>query len=133
MTAKANRQRIAMALKAGDYSAKELAQTLHMGNTTAWRWLQFMVADGEAFVCATRLAPHGGPPISIYRAGKKRKGFVVDAQKASTELERTKRYRAKLKETGDWDDVVARQRAYYWRKKQVGRDPMTAAFFGGAA
>ena len=132
MVKKSNRRRIEDALAQGDRSAGQLAAELHMGNTTAWRWLQAMVADGQAYVCATRLAPHGGPPIAIYRAGKKRKGFVVDVQKASTDQERTKRYRARLKENGDWDDLLVKQREYYWRKRQVARDPLTAAFFGGA-
>lgn len=130
---KANRRRIEEALQQSDRSAGQLAKDLHMGTTTAWRWVQAMVADGDAFVCATRLAPHGGPPIAIYRAGKKPQGFVVDAYVPSTELERTRRYREKQRETGDWDDVLARQRAYYWRTRKVARDPLTAAFFGASA
>lgn len=133
MTAKANRQRIAMALKAGDYSAKELAKTLHMGNTTAWRWLQFMVADGEAFVCEKIIDPKGGPHTCIYRSGSMPNGFVVKVQPVKDKMEIINKYRAKLKMTGDWDDVRARQRSYYWRSKPAARDPMTAAFFGGAA
>lgn len=130
---KPNRRRIEEALQQSDRSAGELAADLHMGNTTAWRWLQVMVDEGEAFVCATKLAPHGGPPIAIYRAGKKPEGFVVKVQKAKTQMQIVGKYRKKLRETGDWDDVLARQRAYYWRNRRATRDPLTAAFFGGAA
>jgi predicted ArsR family transcriptional regulator len=133
MNQKANRQRIAEALKKADHSAGQLAKSLHMGNTTAWRWLQLLVADEEAFVCEMISAPHGGPPIAIYRTGSKPEGFVVKRQARKTQMEIVRKYRAKLRMTGDWDDVVARQRAYYWRKKQIGRDPLTAAFFGSAA
>lgn len=129
---KPNHRRIMQALQQGDATAGQLAANLHMGNTTAWRWLQKMVADGDAFVCATELAPHGGPAIAVYRAGKKPSGFVVAAQKVSTPLERTRKYRKKLRATGDWADVLAQQRDYYWRKRQVVRDPLTAALFGGA-
>lgn len=133
MTAKANRHRIAMALKTGDYSTKELAKTLHMGNTTAWRWLQFMVADGEAFICEKKVDPKGGPYICIHRLGSMPAGFQVKVQPLKEKMEIINKYRAKLKKTGDWDDVRARQRSYYWRAKPAARDPMTAAFFGGAA
>ena len=129
---KPNRRRIEEALQQGDATAGQLAADLHIGNTTAWRWLQVLVAEGEAFVCATKLAPNGGPPIAIYRAGKKPEGFVIQAQKAKTRLQIVKKYRKKLRETGDWEDVKARQRAYYWRTRQVARDPLTAALFGSA-
>lgn len=133
MTAKANRLRIAKALKLGDRSAGQIAADLHMGNTTAWRWLQMMVSDGEAFVCSTVYPPNGGPRIAIYRHGKMPEGFEVQHQPRKTKMEIVNNYRARLRATGDWDDVRARQRSYYWRSKPVARDAMTAAFFGGAA
>jgi len=129
---KPNHLRIMQALKHGDATAGQLAAALSMGNTTAWRWLQVMVADGDAFVCGTKLAPHGGPAIAVYRAGKKPDGFVIHAQKPKTRMQIVKKYRKKLRETGDWEDVKARQRAYYWRTREVTRDPLTAAFFGSA-
>lgn len=128
-----NRHRIEQALLMGDKSAGQLAAELHMGNVTAWRWLQALVADGQAHVCATRLSPEGGTPISLYRAGKKPHRFVIDTHVPQTQMQIVNRYRKKLRETGDWDDVLVRQRAYYWRTKPVARDRMTAALFGRAA
>lgn len=128
-----NRRRIEQALLTGDKSTGQLAAELHMGNTTAWRWLQAMVADGQAHVCAMVNPETGGPQIAVYRRGAAPEGFKVLVQPIKTQVQLTNKYRKKLRETGDWDDVLVKQRAYYWRTKPPSRDRMTAALFGRAA
>lgn len=77
--------------------------------------------------------PHGGPLISVYHPGPAPAGHIIKMPKLSTQAGRVKRYRRKLKQTGEWQDLLAKSRAYYWKKKKPQREPLMAALFGGPA
>ena len=47
-----NRVRVLCALRSGDKSVAQLKQELHIGNTSAWRWLQELVEANEVHVRA---------------------------------------------------------------------------------
>ena len=133
MTQQRNRHRILAHLQDGDQSVAQVAAALELSNTTAWRWLNALVADGQAYVRATAIAPHGGPALAVYRAGRVNANYQVREQQPKTALQITQAYRERLRASGDWEDTLAKQRAYYWRHKPAVRDPMTAAFFGAAS
>jgi DNA-binding transcriptional ArsR family regulator len=52
---------------------------------------------------------------------------------ASTNMERCRAYRDRMRKSGDWEDTKARRRASHWANKAPARDPLTAALFGVAA
>lgn len=132
MSRQTNRARILAHIEAGDQSVAQVSAALSMANTTAWRWLRILRAEGAIHVCAINNTSNGGQAMVIYRAGMAPAMFEPPAQPKQTEAQRSTSYRKRMRDTGDWADVLARQRVYYWRHKPAARDPLTAAFFGAA-
>lgn len=130
---KPNRMRVEHALRSGDKSVAQLVELLHMGNTTAWRWAKDLVDANEAHVCKMINPETGGPQIAIYRIGPKPAGFKPRVQATKTQSELSRAYRKRLRESGDWQDRLAKMRGDYWANKPVRRDPLTAALFGVSA
>lgn len=128
-----NRMRVLCALRSGDKSVAQLKQELHIGNTTAWRWLQELVDANEAHVRAMVNPETGGPKIAIYRAGPKPSNLKVRVQRIKTQSELSREYRKRLRESGEWEDRLAKMRGDYWTGRPIARDPLTAAFFGAHA
>lgn len=123
--------KIEEALAAGPRTCMQLAEELGIGNTTAWRWLQVLVETHKAYVDRKVVHPNGGPLAAVYVAGRKPVGHRVKETKILDDVGRTRRYRKKMRESGDWQDTLARRRSDYWKNKPVQRDPLTAALFGG--
>lgn len=111
-------------------SILEIKAATGLGLTTVWRWVNDLVASNEAHIHKLGVDPTGGPLFAIYHSGRKPNRLVVARPKLTTPMDRTNRYRKKLRQTGDWEDVKAKSRAAYWRKKKPQRDPLTAALFG---
>ena len=95
--------------------------------------MQDIVFRKEAHVCRYKVPPHGGPLIAVYRHGPAPEGFVPTRPRIKNQVQRTRANRRAKRTSGEWDDVLARRRATYWKNKPVQRDALTAALFGGAA
>jgi len=122
-----NRAKVLAALPG---SNADVRQRTGLGLATTHRWLQDLLTAGEIHVHHMEVNPHGGPLIHIYHPGPAPAKHRIKKPKLTTEADRVKRYRRKLKQTGEWEDFLAKSRAYYWSKKKPQRDPLTAAFYG---
>lgn len=127
-----NRTLILEALATGDKSQAELIVELGLSAATVCRWLEDLVASKEAHIRRYWQHPHGGPATAIYRKGPKPKGWKVQRPAAIPQVLRTRRSRKRMRASGEWEDVLANNRAKYWSKKAVKRDALTAALFGAA-
>ena len=128
-----NRQRILTALSAGDKTHAQLMAELSLSVATVWRWLERLMADDEVHIRKFISNKHGGPYPALYRVGPKPPALRVRKPERSSNKRATDAYRRRLKASGEWEDMLARQRGYYWKKKMekgIKRDPLTAAFFG---
>lgn len=123
--------KIEEALATGPRTCMQLTEELGIANVTAWRWLQVLVETHKAYVDRKVVHPNGGPLVAVYVAGRKPVGHRVKEPKILDDIGRTRRYRKKMRESGDWQDTLARRRADYWKNKPAQRDPLTAALFGG--
>lgn len=95
------------------------------------RWLTFLRACSQAHIGGWTVSEkYRGIPMAIYHPGPG--ADVVCTIKRMTQRDRDRRSRAVRRLTGEWEDVLLRQRARYWRDKAPRRDPLTAAFFGAA-
>lgn len=101
-----------------------------LGLATVSRWLNHLLDAGEIHLHHKLVSPHGGPLISVFYPGPAPAGFVPRLPKLPTDAERSAKQRARMRKTGDWEDVKARRRALYYANKKPKRDPLTAALFG---
>lgn len=124
---RANRDRVLAALPG---SNADVRLRTGLGIATVHRWLQDLLEAGEIHVHRMSVNPHGGPLISVFHAGPAPAGHKIKMPRLTTDADRVKRYRRKLKQTGEWEDLLVKSREYYWRKKKPQRDPLTAALFG---
>ena len=127
---RANRDKILAALRNGDKCQSDLIAELGIGLATVSRWMEDILARKEAHVRRYKVLPNGGPVISVYRFGPAPAGFRAKRPKIKTDAERTRKSRAAMRRNGEWQDVLARRRADYWKKKAVKRDALTTALFG---
>lgn len=127
-----NRVRIEAALALGPRTYPGLAAELGLGLTTAWRWLQILVKDQVAYVDRKIIPETGGPPTALYVWGPKPHKHKVKPAKILGPVARKRKHRKNMRESGEWEDVLAKQRAKYWAEKTAKRDPLSAAFFGRA-
>ena len=128
-----NRQRILEALSSGAKTQAQLTEDLSLSVATVWRWLERLMADDEVHIRKYISNKHGGPYPALYRKGPKPDWLRPTKPVANTNKRATDAYRRRLKASGEWEDMLARQRGYYWKKKMekgIKRDPLTAAFFG---
>lgn len=126
-TKRHNRQRV---LEAMPGTQAQIIERTGLGLATVSRWVADLRAARQARITGWQPTPNGGPLAAIYGPGRGR-----DRQKPSSPQPalRVRRYRARLRASGDWADTQARQRARYWASKPPRRDPLVAAFFGAAA
>jgi hypothetical protein len=122
--------KIEEALATGPRTCMQLVEELGIANVTAWRWLQVLVETHKAYVDRKVVHPNGGPLVAVYVAGRRPVGHKVKEPKILDDIGRTRRYRKKMRESGDWQDTLARRRADYWKNKPAQRDLLTAALFG---
>lgn len=127
-----NRTAILDALEAGDKSQAELVVELGLSAATVCRWMEDLVACKEAHINRYWQHPHGGPATAIYRKGPQPPGVVAKRPATVPPVLRSRRARKRMRANGDWEDVLAKNRAKYWSKKAVKRDALTAALFGAA-
>jgi len=95
------------------------------------RWLAYLRDNRQAHIGDWKRSEKcPGISVAIYHPGP---GADVRCRlKRSTQKDRDRRSRETRRKNGDWDDVLARRRAAYWRDKAPRRDPLTAALFGAA-
>lgn len=125
-----NRIRIEAALALGPRTSPDLAAELGLGAVTVWRWLQVLIEDQMAYVDRKIIPELGGPPTALYRWGRKPDKHKIKPAKILGPIARKRKHRKKLRESGEWEDVLAQQRAKYWAERPVKRDPLSTAFFG---
>lgn len=95
------------------------------------RWLTYLRACSDAHIGGWTRSPNcPGIIMAVYHPGPG--ADVVCKLKRMTQRDRDRRSRAVRRKTGEWADVLQRQRARYWRDKPTRRDPLTAALFGRA-
>lgn len=98
-----------------------------LGRATIYRWAARLHAGGEIHISGWRRSVKGSP-VPIYAAGA-----GDDARcriKPFTEAQKSRRYRGRLKESGEWDAVCSLRRARARAASGV-RDPLLAGLFGG--
>lgn len=120
----------AVVLAALPGTQREIADRTGLGLATVWRWLEGLYAAREAFIGAWVLPPHGGPVTGVWQAGNQR--HVRCTIKIRTNKRRTADNRRRLRESGEWEDVLAKRRAQYHANKAPRRDRITVALFGAA-
>ncbi len=121
----------ALVLAAMPGTSTELMDKTGLSRTTVWRWSNDLHAAGECHISAWTRVEGGGPFMPTYSPGpgKDVRCFL----KAYTEMQKSRRFRARARRDGRWEDIQARQRAKYWADKAQ-PDPLVALFFGmGAA
>ena len=111
-------------------SSADIRAKTGLGLATVSRWLSDLLNAGEIHLHHKEVSPHGGPLISVFHPGPAPAGFKPKIPKMLTDRERGARYRKKMRQNGDWEDVKAKRRATYHANKKPKRDPLTAAFFG---
>lgn len=123
----ANRQRV---LDAMPGTQAQIIERTGLGLATVSRWVADLREHRQARIIRWVPTPNGGPLAAVHAPGRGR-----DAPKPSAPppAQRVRRYRARLRATGEWADRQARERARYWASKPPRRDPLVAAFFGAAA
>lgn len=95
------------------------------------RWLTYLRDCGEAHIGGWHRNPDYRAVVqAIYHPGPG--ADVVCNIRTMTQKERDRLSRKNRRKSGDWADVLQRQRARYWRDKAPRRDPLTAALFGRA-
>jgi len=122
-----------MVLSALPGSNADVRERTGLGLATVHRWLEDLLLSKEIHLHHKELSPHGGPLISVFYPGPAPAGFRPKVPKMPTDRERSARYRKRLRQSGEWEDVKARRRATYHANKKPKRDPLTAAFFGVTA
>lgn len=125
-----NEARVLAAIATRDISRDEIAAELGIGMATAWRWVQSLEETHQIHVCERKVHPNGGPLINIYRIGRRPPKFRIKQPKILSDSERVARYRAQLKQSTGWDDMLERQRNAYWRCKPIAppKDPLFSLF-----
>lgn len=99
-----------------------------ISKVAVWRWIKSLHEAGEAHIAGWRRVDGGGPFQAVYAPGE---GCDVPLSlKPFTRNENTRRFRARARKSGHWEDVKRRNRAKYWISKPAKRDPMVAALFG---
>lgn len=106
-----------------------ISESTGLAVPTVWRWVQDMAKSGEVHIGGWYCPPGGGPLAGVYHAGP---GVTAKMPRLSTTRERSRKYRRRMRASGDWEDVKARERSKYHAARPVRRDPLTAAFFGPA-
>ena len=122
-----NRARVLAALPG---SNADVRMRTGLGIATTHRWLQDLLGAGEIHVHHMDVNPHGGPLVSVFHAGPAPAGHEIKTPKLTTQVDRARRYRRKLKQTGEWEELLRKGREYYWLKKKPRRDTLTSALFG---
>lgn len=87
-------------------------------------------AKGLAHVWKIAFGPRGGMPQKVYRTGPAPAKFQPKVQRKLESKERNRRYRRKLMASGEWEDVLVKERNRRWSKAPARRDKLTTAFFG---
>lgn len=124
-----NRQRVLDAIEKADCTQVQLQQQLNLGAATVSRWLTDLLDSKRIHICRLEQNPHGGPQTLVYRFGAKPKGRPSKKPRKLSDLERTRLYRKRMRDSGEWEHTLAKRRATY-RADKPRRDPLTAALFG---
>lgn len=101
-----------------------------LGKTTIHRWIKSLHEAGEVHISSWRRVEGGGPFMAVYAPGA-----GEDAQcrlKPLTEAQKSRRYRARARKSGEWEERLRVQRARYWSQRPAARDPLISALFGNS-
>lgn len=92
------------------------------------RWLVDLLETKQAHIAGWRLHPTGGRPMPIYERGPA-KSVTPKKPRVKTDTERVRAYRKRLRQSGEWEDRLALNRAK-WRADHpaVNQHPLAAAF-----
>lgn len=94
---------------------------------TVSRWITDIRIKREAHIGAWFIHPNGGPVAAVWHLGP---GEPAPRPKIMTDRQRTRKSCAALRKSGEWQDVLARNRAKYAAaRKPARRDPLLAAFY----
>lgn len=126
-TKRHNRQRV---LDAMPGTQAQIIERTGLGLATVSRWVADLRAARQARIAGWQAPANGGPLAAIYGRGNRKDRPKPPSPPAEL---RVRRYRARLRASGEWVDRQARQRARYWASKPPRRDPLVAALFGAAA
>ena len=107
----------------------EIMATTGLARTTVWRWLKDLLEAGECHITPEwQRTPGGGPFVPSYAAGP---GVNAKCKlKPFTDSQIAKRYRAKARKDGRWEDRNAKVRARWAADHaRFTKDPLLAALF----
>lgn len=105
----------------------QIREKTGLGAGTVCRWIKALHEDGEIHIGVWIRT--GGKWAAFYHPGA---GKDEPAPTPKTKAERSRKYIRKAKETGRYEVMLAKERARYWKKKGIKRDPLVAALFGPA-
>lgn len=111
--------------------AQAIVHKLGMTTSSVSRMLQQLHADEQCHITGW-YRPAKGAPLPIFTAGPgKDKPCRI---KSFTGAEKSRRYVAKLKKSGEWDRRASKVRSYYWKNKAASQgDTLVSALFGRAS
>lgn len=113
-------------------SRAELMRRTGLDERTIVRHVRTLLADNEAHIAAWDPAPvdaRGRKPTARLALGP---GDDAPRPPRQTTAAKMQRYRDRQRKTGDWEDVLSRNRGLYHARRPPRRDSMIAALFGPA-
>lgn len=124
---KANRE---IVLQAMPGTQADIVKATGLSCAVVSRWCRELVEVKQAHVGAWHKMDQGGPLRAVYHAGdgkraRKRLERVSDA-------ERMRLHRWRQRQSGEYEDVLAKRRAKRAAQRVPKPDPLAVALFGGA-
>lgn len=108
-----------------------IAEKTGLSKSTAQRWLVDLAKAEEVHIYRYSYSANGGSPFEHYRAGKRKPGFVAYRPKVKPPVRRSKEYRKRLRDSGDYEDVKLKRKQQYYLQRNPNIDILTAHFYGG--
>lgn len=118
----------AVVLKALPGTQADIRARTGLSLGTVSRWVASLCDDGEAHVGDWYRTPKGGPFAEVIFPGA---GKTPPRPAVVGSGERTRVYRKRMRASGEWEDVKARNRGAYHAARIPKPDPL-AALFGAA-
>lgn len=118
---------VAKILEALPGTVSEIALKIGLPRNTTWRWLEQF--RGVLWHIHKQVVPsNGGPLANFYAVGPDAPEHGTYKHKPLGSKGRTDKYRKALKRSGEYEDVKAKQRAYYWKSRLPKPHPLMSLF-----
>lgn len=102
---------------------RDIHQRTGLGRTTIWRWLTHLHAAGDIHISGWQAGGTPGTWLPRYAVGA---GQDAPKPEPLTEAEKSRAYRQRARQSGEWEHRLMRQRATYWASR-ARADPLLVA------